>query len=204
MIGYLFRISGIFLREFLLLPQNHRIRPYDVGALVSAGVFSVDVQQKPRVAIIPTGSELVNHKDVSEARELKENEIIEKLKKAILEGDIDVAPEVTQEALNTGVNAECIREKAVSQGIAELEEKLYGNCKVWGNPYLFMGMADFDATGSGSDHPAFEGVDTSSMTNAQKAALIDKYNAIWYYTDKYNTKQEQNCKRFLKRNVIRW
>jgi putative molybdopterin biosynthesis protein len=69
----------------LLLPQNHRIRPYDVGALISAGVFSVDVWQKPRVAIIPTGSELVNHKAVSEARELKENEIIE-FNSLVLEG----------------------------------------------------------------------------------------------------------------------
>ena len=69
----------------LLFPQNHRIRPYDVGALVSAGVFSVDVWQKPRVAIIPTGSELVNHKDVNDARELKANEIIE-YNSLVLEG----------------------------------------------------------------------------------------------------------------------
>jgi methylmalonyl-CoA mutase cobalamin-binding domain/chain len=70
----------------------------------------------------------------------KENEIIKKLKKAIGEGEVDTAPEITQEALNAGVTAERLREKAISQGIAELEEKLYGNLKVWGNPYLFMGM----------------------------------------------------------------
>jgi len=70
----------------------------------------------------------------------RENEIIDKLKKAILEGEVDAAPEATQEALDAGITAERIREKGVSQGIAELEEKLYGNHKVWGNPYLFMGM----------------------------------------------------------------
>jgi methylmalonyl-CoA mutase cobalamin-binding domain/chain len=70
----------------------------------------------------------------------KGNEIIDRLKRAILEGEVDVAPEVTQEALKAGVTAERLREEAVSQGIAELEEKLYGNLKVWGNPYLFMGM----------------------------------------------------------------
>ena len=70
----------------------------------------------------------------------KENAIIDRLKKAILEGEVDMAPEVTQEALNAGVTAERLREKAVSQGIAELEEKLYGNFKVWGSPYLFIGM----------------------------------------------------------------
>jgi len=69
----------------------------------------------------------------------KEKEIIDKLRKAILEGEVDAAPEVTQEALKAGVTAERVKE-AVSQGIAELEEKLYGNLKVWGNPYLFMGM----------------------------------------------------------------
>jgi putative molybdopterin biosynthesis protein len=42
----------------LLLPQNHRIRPYDAGALISAGAFFVEVYKKPLVAIIPTGSEL--------------------------------------------------------------------------------------------------------------------------------------------------
>ena len=33
----------------------------------------------------------------------KENEIIDKLKNAILEGEVYAAPEVTQEALNAGV-----------------------------------------------------------------------------------------------------
>ena len=70
----------------------------------------------------------------------KESKIINKLKKAILEGEVDVAPQVAQEALRIGVTAERLREKAVSQGIAELEENLFGNLKIWGNPYLFMGM----------------------------------------------------------------
>jgi putative molybdopterin biosynthesis protein len=42
-----------------LLPRGHRIRPYDVGALLAAGVTVVDVAARPRVAIIPTGTELV-------------------------------------------------------------------------------------------------------------------------------------------------
>ncbi len=61
----------------LLLAQNHRIRPFDVGALVGAGVFSIKVWQKPRVAIIPTGTELVHYRDVEEKDTLKQNEIIE-------------------------------------------------------------------------------------------------------------------------------
>jgi len=48
----------------LLFPQNHRITPYCVGALLSGGIFSVPVKPKPRVLIIPTGSELVDWRKV--------------------------------------------------------------------------------------------------------------------------------------------
>jgi len=80
----------------------------------------------------------------------KENEIIDKLKNAILEAEVDAAPEITQKAIKVGIQAELLREKAVSEGIKGLEEKLYGGtcivrggrctCKVWGHPVLFMGM----------------------------------------------------------------
>jgi len=61
----------------LLLPQNHVIRPYDMGALVSAGVFRVAVWKKPRVAIIPTGTELDRWADIEDPRLLQKNQIIE-------------------------------------------------------------------------------------------------------------------------------
>ncbi|PIP37866.1 MAG: molybdopterin biosynthesis protein [Desulfobacterales bacterium CG23_combo_of_CG06-09_8_20_14_all_52_9] len=48
----------------LLFPQNHRVTPYCVGALLSGGIFSVPVKPKPRVLIIPTGSELVDWRKV--------------------------------------------------------------------------------------------------------------------------------------------
>lgn len=61
----------------LLLPQNHRIRPYDVGGLVSAGVISVKVWRRPEVAIIPTGSELIHHRQVWKSGMLEKGKIIE-------------------------------------------------------------------------------------------------------------------------------
>lgn len=61
----------------LLLPQCHRIRAYDLGALISAGVFSVEVWERPRVAIIPSGSELVHHRGIGEEEALKAGQIIE-------------------------------------------------------------------------------------------------------------------------------
>jgi len=42
----------------LLFPQNHMITPYCVGALLTGGIFNVPVKKKPRILIIPTGSEL--------------------------------------------------------------------------------------------------------------------------------------------------
>lgn len=44
----------------MLFARYHRITPYCVGALLAAGHFEVKVLRKPKVAILPTGSELVD------------------------------------------------------------------------------------------------------------------------------------------------
>ncbi len=43
----------------LILPENHRIRPVDIGAMLAGGHTKIKARRKPRVVIIPTGSELV-------------------------------------------------------------------------------------------------------------------------------------------------
>lgn len=43
----------------LIIPINHLIRPIDIGALLSGGIGHLLVRQKPKVAIIPTGDELI-------------------------------------------------------------------------------------------------------------------------------------------------
>jgi molybdopterin biosynthesis enzyme len=43
----------------LLLPQHHRLRPADTGALLAGGVQEVPVYARPRVWIQPSGSELL-------------------------------------------------------------------------------------------------------------------------------------------------
>jgi putative molybdopterin biosynthesis protein len=48
-----------------LLPRSHRIRPYDIGALLAAGHVTVPVVPRPRVAIIATGGELVDPGDAA-------------------------------------------------------------------------------------------------------------------------------------------
>lgn len=61
----------------LLFPQSHVIRSYDMGALVMAGVFTVMVRRRPRVIIIPTGTELVHRRDIKDLSQLGKNQIIE-------------------------------------------------------------------------------------------------------------------------------
>ncbi len=43
----------------LILPENHRVRPVDLGAMLAGGHVDVMVRRKPKVVIIPTGTEIV-------------------------------------------------------------------------------------------------------------------------------------------------
>ncbi|MFO8088672.1 MAG: molybdopterin biosynthesis protein [Desulfatiglandaceae bacterium] len=61
----------------MLLPAGHRIRAYDLGGLIGAGVSTLKVWKKPRVLIIPSGSELVDHRKVGDAAQLKPGSVIE-------------------------------------------------------------------------------------------------------------------------------
>ena len=65
----------------MILPGIHKIRPIDIGVLLSGGIVKISVFKRPEVAIIPTGTELVeiggdgdiNIGDVN----IKEGDIIE-------------------------------------------------------------------------------------------------------------------------------
>ncbi len=43
----------------LILPAGRRVNAWELGALAAGGVYSIKVKVRPRVALIPTGSELV-------------------------------------------------------------------------------------------------------------------------------------------------
>ncbi len=43
----------------LILPENHVIRPVDIGAMLSGGNHKIMVRRKPVVTVIPTGNEIV-------------------------------------------------------------------------------------------------------------------------------------------------
>ena len=56
----------------LILPENQKIQPVDIGAMLAGGHVEVKVRRKPKVVIIPTGSEIVEP-----GSELKKGDIIE-------------------------------------------------------------------------------------------------------------------------------
>lgn len=60
----------------LVLPANHVVRAMDIGALLAAGVTEVKVRRRPRVALIPTGTEIVDPFSPS-AGSLKPGDILE-------------------------------------------------------------------------------------------------------------------------------
>ncbi len=56
----------------LIIPENQRIRPVDIGALLAGGHTEIMVRKRPRVFILPTGDEIVEP-----GTELKVGSIIE-------------------------------------------------------------------------------------------------------------------------------
>lgn len=44
----------------LLLPRNHPLSPYDIGALLTAGVWELEVRERVRLTFIPTGDEVLD------------------------------------------------------------------------------------------------------------------------------------------------
>ena len=45
----------------MILPENHCIRPMDIGAVLSGGITEILVYEKIRVGIIPTGTEMTDN-----------------------------------------------------------------------------------------------------------------------------------------------
>lgn len=71
----------------LVLPANQRLRPVDLGALAGSGHSRVAVYNQPRVAIIPTGSELISVDNVGD-KSPEAGDIIE-YNSLVLAGQVD-------------------------------------------------------------------------------------------------------------------
>lgn len=58
----------------LILPAGHTVRPVDISALLNGGFTTVPVRRRPLVAIIPTGTELVEKpEDLGPGRVMESN-----------------------------------------------------------------------------------------------------------------------------------
>lgn len=58
----------------MIVPSKHKIRSVDLGALISGGIQRVKVYKKPRVGILPTGTEIVeNIADVVDGKIIDSN-----------------------------------------------------------------------------------------------------------------------------------
>lgn len=70
------RVGEDFVASEMIIPSHHSITAYEQGALLAGGVASVQVVEKPRVLLIPTGSELVAA-DILSEREPASGESVE-------------------------------------------------------------------------------------------------------------------------------
>lgn len=71
------RVGEDVVATELIFPQNHMLTPYDIGALLAAGVTRVLVRPKPVVSIIPTGRELVEWEEWERTSSLGEDQLVE-------------------------------------------------------------------------------------------------------------------------------
>ncbi|XPV77125.1 MAG: molybdopterin biosynthesis protein [Desulfovibrio sp.] len=55
------RIGEDIVTTELLLPAGHSITPYDIGALLSAGIFQVETYEQVKTVFIPTGDEVLDY-----------------------------------------------------------------------------------------------------------------------------------------------
>jgi len=52
----------------LLIPQNRELTPCDIGALLSAGIYAIEVRETVRTVFLPTGDEVLDFLDKPEPR----------------------------------------------------------------------------------------------------------------------------------------
>ncbi|WP_243362753.1 molybdopterin biosynthesis protein [Fundidesulfovibrio terrae] len=55
------RIGEDIVATELVLPRRRKLTPYDIGALLSCGVWEADVYEQVRMSVIPTGDEVMDY-----------------------------------------------------------------------------------------------------------------------------------------------
>lgn len=57
----------------MILASRHKIRPIDIGVLLSAGIIKIEVIKKPVIAIYPTGTEMIEPEQIPHKGEIIES-----------------------------------------------------------------------------------------------------------------------------------
>jgi len=100
----------------MVFPENHKITPYDVGTLLASGHKEVKVRKKPRILIVPTGSELLDPEQIDFNKSKFTSGIIE-TNSHILSG------------LVVEDGGDPIRHSIVEDNPEKIREALLSNCK---------------------------------------------------------------------------
>ncbi len=100
----------------MIIPKNHKVRPIDIGAMLASGHVDISVRKRPKVAIIPTGTEIIEP-EVIKNRHPQPPEIIEH-NSAVLSGLI----------VESG--AEAIRFNIVRDDLEEIKKTLKEASKI--------------------------------------------------------------------------
>ena len=95
----------------LIIPENHIIRPIDIGAMLASGNLDIKVRKKTKLAIIPTGTEIIEPEKVKEHPPVPP-EIIE-YNSAMLQG------------LAADLNVETVRFPIVKDDLEAIKKALY-------------------------------------------------------------------------------
>ena len=62
------KVGEDMVAQEMMLPHHNMIRATDIAALLTSGVFELKVLKRPKVAVIPTGSELISWQDASQGQ----------------------------------------------------------------------------------------------------------------------------------------
>ena len=91
------RIGEDIVATELLFPRNHVLTPYDVGALLSGGIWEVPVWERLRLRIIPTGDEVLDftqHPDPGKGQVVESNSQVLAAMARALDCDVERIPPV--------------------------------------------------------------------------------------------------------------
>ncbi len=115
---YVRRIGEDIVATELLFPRNHEFTAYDVGALLGGGVWDAPVWERLRVAIIPTGDEVL---DFTTRPTPKPGQVVESNSQVLMalirqaghlpertppvKDDVDALADAVKTALDSGVHA---------------------------------------------------------------------------------------------------